>query len=178
MKSTTAYSKKNILLKRHGGGKKKCRPWDLISFPSSFTPPLFYSKQSIIKPQEELSLSARAVVVHVPLYSINTHTPWFPVQMTPSNGEQYLKALQSSSVSQVWQFTQSFVTPLTLPCSKESFFFSFLIRPTPSFRGMRENLSALLWHSACCLRAVRPAASPDLHCVDDMLLLCQDKIYK
>lgn len=110
---------------------------------------------------------------------VNTHTPWLPVQMTPSTGEQLVKALQSSSVSQGWQFTQSFVAPLTLSHSKESFFFPpFLIPPTPSFRGMRENLSALLWHSACCLRAVRPAASPDLHCIVDMLLLCQDKIYK
>lgn len=33
-------------------------------------------------PGRGLSLSARAVVVHVAPYGVNTRTPWFPVQMT------------------------------------------------------------------------------------------------
>lgn len=38
-------------------------------------------------PGRGLSLSARAVVVRVAPYGVNTRTPWFPVQMTLSNGK-------------------------------------------------------------------------------------------
>lgn len=104
--------------------------------------------------------------------SVQHKYPHAPVQMTPSDGEQYVKDLQSSSLNQLWQFTQSFVKSFDPALFKGSFFFFFpLIPHTPSCRGMRENLSALLWRSACCLHAVRPAAFPDLHCIVSVVLL-------
>lgn len=146
-------------------GKIERPPRDLIAFPSSFTSPSLYSKQNIINPKKDRPLSAQAVVVCIPLYSTNTHT-WVP---SSDDSVQWWAVCESPSVSQVRQFTQSPVTPLICLVQRKLFFFS---PDSPhSFRGMRENLSALLWHSACCLCAVRPAAFPDLHCIVSVVLL-------
>lgn len=101
------------------------------------------------------------------LCTVQTHTH----TRVPSSDDsvQWWAVCESPSVSQVRQFTQSPVTPLICLVQRKLFFFS---PDSPhSFRGMRENLSALLWHSACCLCAVRPAAFPDLHCIVSVVLL-------
>lgn len=57
--------------------------------------------------------------------SVQHKYPHAPVQMTPSDGEQYVKDLQSSSLNQLWQFTQSFVKSFDPALFKGSFFFFF-----------------------------------------------------
>jgi len=64
------FKEKHPLKTAQRGKASDHPPWDLISFPSSFTPPSFYLKQSITRPQEELSLSARAITAHSTLRTV------------------------------------------------------------------------------------------------------------
>lgn len=134
-------------------------------FPFQLYLSIILFKAKYHQPQERPSLiSLGSCGMHPSVQYKYTHTP------APSSYDstQWWAVCESPSVRQVWQFTQSLVTLLIYLVQRKHFFFP----DSPhSFRGMRENLSALLWHSACCLCAIRPAAFLDRHCIVSVVLL-------